>query len=121
MIDRAELPYLTGGDTMATEASLSGASPVRGAREMTAAALLRYGIEAEWRKRAIGVVPAQPKARPEGQRQCSVPSFPHHRKAAQVLIAVRRAAFDLSLVEQQRCGTYARQRDDAMIGGIEGW
>lgn len=34
----------------------------------------RYGlffalaIEAEWRKRAAGVVPAQPKARPEGQR-----------------------------------------------------
>lgn len=30
---------------------------------------LRYGIEAEWRKRALGVVPAQPKARPGGQRQ----------------------------------------------------
>ena len=29
---------------------------------------LRYGIEAEWRKRGEGVVPAQPKARPGGQR-----------------------------------------------------
>jgi len=29
---------------------------------------LRYGIEAEWRKRGEGVVPAQPKAWPEGQR-----------------------------------------------------
>jgi len=28
----------------------------------------RYGIEAEWRKRALGVVPARPKARPVGQR-----------------------------------------------------
>ncbi|WP_315053396.1 HNH endonuclease [Nitrobacter sp.] len=32
----------------------------------------RYGIEAEWRKRALGVVPAQPKARPGGQRHLNV-------------------------------------------------
>lgn len=32
------------------------------------AAALVLGIEAEWRKRAEGVVPAQPKTRPEGQR-----------------------------------------------------
>ncbi|MFN4205347.1 MAG: hypothetical protein ACK4HG_03055 [Agrobacterium albertimagni] len=57
---------------MVNEANPSGASPIRDAREITAAARLRYGIEAEWRKRAIGVVPAQPKARPEGQRQHSV-------------------------------------------------
>ncbi|KCZ50364.1 hypothetical protein [Hyphomonas pacifica] len=45
----------------------------RGAcREMAAAPPLALGIEAEWRKRAMGVVPAQPKARPEGQR----PSLP---------------------------------------------
>lgn len=31
-------------------------------------AAIALGIEAEWRKRAKGVVPAQPKARPEGQR-----------------------------------------------------
>ena len=31
-------------------------------------------IEAEWRKRAAGVVPAQPKARPEGRH----PSFQAH-------------------------------------------
>lgn len=36
---------------------------------------MRYGIEAEWRKRAIGVVPAQPKARPKGQR----PNLSHRR------------------------------------------
>lgn len=29
---------------------------------------LALAIEAEWRKRAIGVVPAQPKARSKGQR-----------------------------------------------------
>lgn len=34
----------------------------------TAAAFLALAIEAEWRKHAAGVVPAQPKARPEGQR-----------------------------------------------------
>lgn len=33
-----------------------------------AAAALALGIEAEGRKRAFGVVPAQPKARPSGQR-----------------------------------------------------
>lgn len=69
MIDREELSHLTGIGATATEASLSRASPIWGAREMTAAAPLRYGIEAEWRKRAMGVVPAQPKARPEGQRR----------------------------------------------------
>lgn len=64
-------PHLAGVSEMVIEASPSGATPIRGAREMTAAARLHYGIEAEWRKRAIGVVPAQPKARPEGQRQHS--------------------------------------------------
>jgi len=29
---------------------------------------LALAIEAEWRKQVAGVVPAQPKARPEGQR-----------------------------------------------------
>jgi hypothetical protein len=29
---------------------------------------LALAIEAEWRKHVAGVVPAQPKARPEGQR-----------------------------------------------------
>jgi len=38
-----------------------------------AAAVLALAIEAEWRKRAEGVIPAQPKARPEGQR----PILPH--------------------------------------------
>jgi hypothetical protein len=33
-------------------------------------------IEAEWRKNAAGVVPAQPKARPEGQRPIGVPLAP---------------------------------------------
>jgi hypothetical protein len=33
-------------------------------------------IEAEWRKHAAGVVPAQPKARPEGQRPIGVPLAP---------------------------------------------
>lgn len=41
--------------------------PGRASRKM-AAAILALAIEAEWRKRAAGVVPAQPKARPEGQR-----------------------------------------------------
>jgi len=39
----------------------------KASREMTTAATA-LAIEAEWRKRAAGVVPAQPKARPEGQR-----------------------------------------------------
>jgi hypothetical protein len=35
---------------------------------MAAAGAFLLAIEAEWRKQAAGVVPAQPKARPEGQR-----------------------------------------------------
>ena len=35
--------------------------------------LLALPIEAEWRKHAAGVVPAQPKARPEGQRSIGTP------------------------------------------------
>ena len=43
-------------------------------REMaTAAAFL---LEAEWRKHAAGVVPAQPKERPEGQRPIGMPLAP---------------------------------------------
>lgn len=52
---------------------LTATEPHEACREITAA-VLALGIEAEWRKRALGVVPAQPKARPEGQR----PSFPYH-------------------------------------------
>jgi hypothetical protein len=37
----------------------------------------RLAIEAEWRKHAAGVVPAQPKARPEGQRPIGMPLAPH--------------------------------------------
>src|SRR6266576_3606768 len=33
--------------------------------------------EAEWRKHAAGVVPAQPKARPEGQRTIGTPLARH--------------------------------------------
>src|SRR5713226_618282 len=39
--------------------------------------LLALAIEAEWRKHAAGVVPAQPKARPEGQRPIGTPLAPH--------------------------------------------
>lgn len=50
--------------------------------------LFALAIEAEWRKRALGVVPAQPKARPEGQRHRLIvtepdliPGFPIHLRA----------------------------------------
>src|SRR5713226_743120 len=39
--------------------------------------LFALAIEAEWRKHAAGVVPAQPKARPEGQRTIGTPLAPH--------------------------------------------
>ena len=38
------------------------------ARDGRSRRLFALAIEAEWRKHAAGVVPAQPKARPEGQR-----------------------------------------------------
>jgi hypothetical protein len=38
---------------------------------------LALAIEAEWRKHAAGVVPAQPKARPKGQRPIGTPLAPH--------------------------------------------
>jgi hypothetical protein len=38
--------------------------------------LFALAIEAEWRKHAAGVVPAQPKARPEGQRPIETPLAP---------------------------------------------
>ncbi|MDQ0393512.1 hypothetical protein J3R73_003304 [Labrys monachus] len=43
-------------------------SPGRGCSGGRRRPLFALAIEAEWRKRAIGVVPALPKARPEGQR-----------------------------------------------------
>lgn len=46
LIDRAELPHLTGVAAVATRASLAGASPTRDTREMTATAHCRYGIDA---------------------------------------------------------------------------
>ena len=46
-----------------------GAMRRRGWREVgRSRRLFALAIEAEWRKHAAGVVPAQPKARPEGQR-----------------------------------------------------
>ena len=39
--------------------------------------LFALAIEAEWRKHAAGVVLAQPKARPEGQRPIGMPLAPH--------------------------------------------
>jgi hypothetical protein len=58
---------LVGVDATATKAGPSDASPRWGIRrnDRRPVALV---IEAEWRKRAEGVVPAQPRARPEGQR-----------------------------------------------------
>ena len=38
------------------------------ARDGRSRRLFALAIEAEWRKRAASVVPAQPKAQPEGQR-----------------------------------------------------
>ena len=38
--------------------------------------LFALAIEAEWRKHATGVVPAQPKARPEGERPIGMPLAP---------------------------------------------
>jgi hypothetical protein len=43
------------------------------ARDGRSRRLFALAIEAEWRKRAASVVPAQPKARPEGQRPIAVP------------------------------------------------
>jgi hypothetical protein len=46
------------------------------ARDGRSRRLFALAIEAEWRKRAASVVPAQPKARPEGQRPIGVPLAP---------------------------------------------
>ena len=47
------------------------------ARDGRSRCLLALAIGAEWRKHAAGVVPAQPKARPEGQRPIGTPLAPH--------------------------------------------
>jgi hypothetical protein len=47
------------------------------ARDGRSRRLFALAIEAEWRKQAAGVVPAQPKARPEGQRPIGTPLAPH--------------------------------------------
>ena len=62
------------GPAVATKAEAPDCLAQQGGacREMAAAAALALGIEAEWRKRAMGVVPAQQKARPEGQRPIPV-------------------------------------------------
>ena len=39
---------------------------------------LALAIEAEWRKRAAGVVPAQPRERPEGKRHRTAPLVANH-------------------------------------------
>jgi hypothetical protein len=59
-------------DAMATKPALW--TPRRGGAsgEMTAGTFVALVVEAEWRKRAEGVVPAQPRARPEGQRHTEV-------------------------------------------------
>jgi hypothetical protein len=46
------------------------------ARDGRSRRLFALAIEAEWRKRAASVVPAQPKAQPEGQRPIGVPLAP---------------------------------------------
>lgn len=52
----------------AIEAGISMAPDMMGRRASRPLhLLLALAIEAEWRKRAAGVVPAQPKAQPEGQ------------------------------------------------------
>lgn len=60
---------LTGVGAIAIETSLSDASPLRGNLAKCRCRPFALAIEVEWRKRAISVVPAQPKARPEGQHQ----------------------------------------------------
>ncbi|MFG1351915.1 hypothetical protein [Xanthobacter autotrophicus] len=73
--------------------------------------LFALTIEAEWRKRAVSVVPAQPKARPEGQR--------HRYRSClhQVnLLDCRRlhtALFYVGLVETTPSASPARQTDKA--------
>lgn len=62
-------PALAGVGAIAIETSLSDASPLRGNLAKCCCRPFALAIEVEWRKRAISVVPAQPKARPEGQHQ----------------------------------------------------
>ena len=52
-------------DRISLEARLARAGPHH--RNGHPLPLFALAIEAEWRKRAAGVVPAQPKARPEGR------------------------------------------------------
>ena len=82
------------------------------ARDGRSRRLLALAIEAEWRKHAAGVVPAQPKARPEGQRPIGTPLAPppNFFTAPQVARA-HSAAFRTILPHERR---QADQKDRAL-------
>jgi hypothetical protein len=80
------------------------------ARDGRSRRLFALAIEAEWRKRAASVVPAQPKARPEGRRPIGVPlqTFPPPRKLDE-----RIAAACSTILRQERY--QADQKDLASV------
>ncbi len=99
-------PMPAGVGVTAIETAPSGAPPLR-AFANDRRRPFALAIEAVWRKRAVGVVPAQPKARPEGQR--------HNRRGNSASMNRRKSRYSTSV---QKSGAKSSQNSGNLRQGI---